>query len=566
MKNPKKLIEVATGREVADLVFKNANVVNVFTGEILPADVAVSDGWIAGVGQYSGKQEIDCTDKYLCPGFIDAHLHIESTMVLPAELVRMVLPSGTTTMIVDPHEIVNVCGAQGMQFMLNASENLPCNLYFMLPSSVPATPFETAGADFTAADMAPFVGHPRVLGLGEVMCFTDVVGGGDVILEKLAQLSPRPVDGHAPGLTGKSLQAYAAAGVKTEHEGTTFAEALEKARAGLAILVREGSAAHNLAAIVGGLVDNDLPTNRFMFCTDDKHLDDIARDGHIRWNVKLAIELGMKPVNAIRMASWNAAVEYGLADVGAIAPGYKADIVLLSSLKQVEIDAVYKDGIEARQALQNIPAFDAEKAQPRVMQSVKAPKVTAEMLALPVNGKTDVIDMVPYQLVTNHLREEVPTQNGLFVPNETYTKLCVVERHGKNGNLVVAPLKGYGIVGGALATSVAHDSHNIIAAGDNDADIAKAINQLSKIGGGYVLVKNGAIAGQVPLPVAGLMSTAPATEVERATHKIIKKASAMGIPYYVDPFISLSFLALPVIPSIRLTDKGLFNVDTFELI
>lgn len=566
MKDTKRLVDVAAGRVPADLVFKNANVVNVFTGEILPADVAVSGGWIAGVGQYSGKEEIDCTDKYLCPGFVDAHLHIESTMVLPGELVRMALPSGTTTMVADPHEIVNVCGAEGMRFMLDASENLPCNLYFMLPSSVPATVFETAGAGFTAADMKPFVGHPRVLGLGEVMGFPGVVAGNAEILEKINTLAGHPVDGHAPGLTGRELQAYAAAGVMTEHEGTTFAEALEKARAGLAILVREGSAAHNLSAIVGGLVDNDLPTNRFMFCTDDKHLDDIARDGHIRWNVKLAIELGMKPVEAIRMASWNAAVEYGLADIGAVAPGYKADLVLLSSLKKVEVAAVYKDGIPAGQALAAMPKFSAGQAPAAIMQSVKAPVVEAAMLAMPVSGKTDVIEMVPYQLATKHLIEEVPTENGLFVPDETYTKLCVLERHGKNGNLTVAPLKGYGIRGGALATSVAHDSHNIIAAGDNDADIVKAMNHLRKTGGGYVLVKNGEIAGQVPLPVAGLMSDAPAEEVERATRKIIKKASAMGIPYYVDPFISLSFLALPVIPSIRLTDKGLFNVETFSMI
>lgn len=563
MKNTNKLVEVAAGRLQADLVFKNANVVNVFTGEILPGDVAVSDGYIAGVGQYSGKQEVDCTGKTLCPGFIDAHLHIESTLLLPGEMVRMVLPSGTTTLIADPHEIVNVCGADGLHFMLQASENLPCNLYFMLPSSVPATIFETAGADFTAADMAPFVGHKRVLGLGEVMCFLDVVQGAPAIMDKLKLLAGHPVDGHAPCLTGQALQAYVAAGVMTEHEGTTFAEVLEKARAGLAILVREGSAAHNLSTIITGIVEHNLPTDRFMFCTDDKHLDDIARDGHIRWNVKLAIEFGMKPVDAIRMASWNAAVEYGLADLGAVAAGYKADLVLLNNLQQMEVAAVYKDGVPAGQALQTIPHFNPAQSFPAILHSVKAPRVTPQMLALPVQGPVDVIGMVPYQLITQHLKEEVPAANGYFAPDAGYTKLCVVERHGKNGNVALAPLKGYGIQGGALATTVAHDSHNIIAAGDNDADLALAINHLSEIGGGYVLVQNGKVAGQVPLQAAGLMSTQPAEEVQAATHKIIQMASAMGIPYYLDPFISLSFLALPVIPSIRLTDKGLFDVDKF---
>ncbi|MFV0352136.1 MAG: adenine deaminase [Oscillospiraceae bacterium] len=564
MKDVKKLIDVAAGRCPADLVFKHANVVNVFTGEILPGDVAVVDGVIAGVGEYEGKEQVDCTDQYLCPGFIDAHLHIESTMVTPAELVRLTLPSGTTTMVADPHEIVNVCGAEGMQYMLDATEGLPCNIYVMLPSSVPATPFETSGADFTAEEMRPFVGKTRVLGLGEVMCFTDVVAGGGHILQKLQTLDGYIADGHAPGLAGKDLQAYKAAGIGTEHEATSFAEALEKARAGFAILVREGSAAHNLAAIVNGLVDNDVPTNRFMFCTDDKHLDDIGRDGHISWNVKLAIDLGMKPVEAIRMGSWNAAQVYGLKDVGAIAPGYKADIVLLSSLKKVKVAAVYKDGIPAEQQLKQMPA--ALPKSEAILHSVMAPAVTAQDLVLKTEGKAHVIEMVPYQLVTNHLQEELPAKDGYFTPNEAYTKLVVVERHGRNGNIAVAPIKGYGIRGGALATTVAHDSHNIIAAGDNDEDLALAINRLSEINGGYVLVRNGKVEGEVPLAIAGLMSTEAAEKVQKDTGEIIGKAKQMGIPYYIDPFISLSFMALPVIPSLRLTDKGLFDVDVFELV
>ncbi len=564
MKDIRSLIDVASGRKKADLVLKNANVINVFTKEILPADVAIVGGYIAGVGKYDAENTIDCTDKYLCPGFIDAHIHIESTMVVPGEFVRMALPSGTTTVIADPHEITNVCGAKGVQFMLDASENVPCNIFIMLPSGVPATPFETAGSTFTADEMLPFISHPRVLGLGEAMAFTEVIAGKGDIIDKLKLFNQKNIDGHAPGLSEHSLQAYVAPGIMTEHECTTFSEAIEKARAGLAILVREGSAAHNLSAIVNGLVDTNTPIDRFLFCTDDKHLDDLHRDGHIRWNVKLAIELGMKPVDAICMATINTARVYGLRDIGAIAAGYKADLVLLSSLKQVNVSEVYKDGIPVAKRIAEMPDFTVKDSG--ILKTVKTPRISAKELQLSTTGETDVIELIPYQLVTNHLREVVPQKDGFFTPDSVYTKLCVVERHGKNGNIAVAPLKGYGITNGALATSVAHDSHNIIAAGDNDEDLCIAINHLRDIDGGYVLVSNGKIIGDVPLPVAGLMSYAPAEDVQKATGDILKQANTMGIPYYVDPFISLSFMALPVIPDLRLTDLGLFDVKKFALI
>lgn len=564
MRDTLRLVEVAAGRAKAELVFKNANVINVFTAEIIQGDVAVDKGYIAGVGQYSGRQEIDCTGKYICPGFIDAHIHIESTLLMPSELVKLSLPSGTTTMIADPHEIVNVTGSAGMQFMLDASENLPCDFYFMLPSSVPATAFETSGADFTAEDMQVFLNHPRVLGLGEVMCFPDVVGGRGDIFSKLKLMEGMPIDGHAPGLSGNDLQAYAAAGVMTEHEAVNFEEAKEKAQAGFAVLVREGSAAHNLYNIVEGLVESGTPCDRFMFCTDDKHIEDIKRDGHIRWNVKMAVDIGMDPVQAIRMASWNAAQAYGFKDKGAVAAGYKADIVILQDLKEIKVEAVYKNGVDSKELINSIRPF--QTSNPVIMQSMKNNIVHATDLRLEVSGETDVIEMVPYQLTTKHLKEQVPCENGLFAPDSVYSKLAVIERHGKNGNISIAPLKGYGLSGGAIATSVAHDSHNIIAAGDSDADIALAVNRLKDIGGGYVLVQNGALAGEVPLCVAGLMSTHPSKQVLHSVSDILKKAYTMGVPYYLDPFISLSFLALPVIPSIRLTDKGLFDVDSFKMI
>lgn len=558
------VIEAAAGRKKAKLVFKNAQVVNVFTKQVEQADVAVEAGVIAGVGQYSGEEEVDCTGLYLCPGFVDAHIHVESTMAVPYEFARAVATSGTTTVVADPHEIVNVCGAPAVEWLLKASEALPVDIYWMMPSSVPATPFETNGAPFTAQEMAPFAQMgPRVAGLGEVMCYPDVVAGTGEIYGKLALFAHKHIDGHAPGLSGKALAAYAAAGIKTEHECTSFAEAKEKLAAGLAILVREGSAAKNLTAIVEGLLKEGLPTDRFLFCTDDKHLDDIAREGHIRWNVHQAVQLGMPVVDAICMASYNAARVYGLKGVGAIAPGYRADIVLLDDWKQVHVHAVYKDGVPVEQKIAAARRVPAPAALTHTMHF--AP-VTPQQLALPVQGKAHVIEMVPYQIVTRHAVEPVPSENGLFRPNKTYSKLCVIERHGRGGNIAVCPLKGYGITGGAIATSVAHDSHNIIAAGDNDGDIALAVNHLQKTGGGYALAAGGRILGALALPVGGLMSEAPWEQTRDETNAILKQAAKMGIPYHVDPFISLSFMALPVIPSLRLTDRGLFDVDTFAFV
>ena len=558
------VIEAAAGRKKAKLVFKNAQVVNVFTKQVEQADVAVEAGVIAGVGQYSGEEEVDCTGLYLCPGFVDAHIHVESTMAVPYEFARAVAMSGTTTVVADPHEIVNVCGAPAVEWLLKASEALPVDIYWMMPSSVPATPFETNGAPFTAQEMAPFAQMgPRVAGLGEVMCYPDVVAGTGEIYGKLALFAHKHIDGHAPGLSGKALAAYAAAGIETEHECTSFAEAKEKLAAGLAILVREGSAAKNLTAIVEGLLKEGLPTDRFLFCTDDKHLDDIAREGHIRWNVHQAVQLGVPVVDAICMASYNAARVYGLKGVGAIAPGYRADIVLLDDWKQVHVHAVYKDGVPVEQKIAAARRVPAPAALTHTMHF--AP-VTPQQLALPVQGKAHVIEMVPYQIVTRHAVEPVPSENGLFRPNKTYSKLCVIERHGRGGNIAVCPLKGYGITGGAIATSVAHDSHNIIAAGDNDGDIALAVNHLQKTGGGYALAAGGRILGALALPVGGLMSEAPWEQTRDETNAILKQAAKMGIPYHVDPFISLSFMALPVIPSLRLTDRGLFDVDTFAFV
>ena len=552
------LIDTAAGRREPDLTLKNAQVVNVFTQEVLRADVAVAGGRIAGVGQYGGPNTVDCSGLYLCPGFIDAHCHIESSMAVPTEFSRAVLPSGTTALIADPHEIVNVCGAVGLTFMLEQAERAVCDLYFMLPSCVPATAFETSGAAFAARDMRPFLRHPRVLGLAEMMNFPGVIAREPGVMEKLRLFRGRIIDGHAPGLTGDTLQAYAAAGVSTDHEANAYAEALEKARAGFAVLVREGSAAHNLKDILQGAVRDRLPMRRFLLCTDDKHLNDIRLDGHIVHNIRMAIALGIPPAQAIAMATLNTAEHYGLKDRGAIAAGRIADLVLLSDLDTMHVEAVYKGGIPASELLQRPAA--AEPVPHAILNSVLVKPVTPDDLRMPVSGETDVMEMIPGQLVTNHLRETVPSVNGYFQPSELYTKLCVLERHGKNGNIAVAPLKGYGVRGGAVATSVAHDSHNVIAAGDNDRDIVVAVNHIREIGGGYAVVQNGAVTGSLPLRVAGLMSSEPYAQVERGTAAILEEAKKLHIAKGIEPFISLSFMALPVIPTLRLTDKGLIDL------
>lgn len=565
MRDTKKLIDIAMKKIKPQLVFKNANVLNVFTEEFTVADVAVDSGYIAAVGNYSGHEEIDCTDKFLIPGFIDSHMHIESTMVTPTALAKAVLKSGTTTLIADPHELVNVAGAEGMRYFLNATEQLPLNVYFMLPSSVPSTPFETNGCNFTAQDMAEFAKHKRVLGLGEVMCYPAVVNGEEEILRKIALFESleKPCDGHAPSLSGTSLQAYAAAGIISEHECSSFAEAAEKVRAGLYVLVREGSAAKNLSTLIKGLLDSELLYDRFLFCTDDKHLDDIERDGHVRWNVRQAINLGLKPAAAIKMATYNAARAYNLHELGAVAAGYKADLVLLDSLKQVTVNSVYKDGVSAKKLAKSIKPFPVPDS---LLHSVNCREILKKDIQLKVCADTDIIELIPYQITTRHIKAAVKTENGYFIPDEVFSKLVVAERYGKNGNIAVAPMKGYGIKNGAIATSVAHDSHNIIAAGDNDTDIILAVNTLREIGGGYVLCSGGKVLGSLALRVGGIMSEDSAKQVAQTTTLLIKQASAMGIPYHVDPFTSLSFMALPVIPEIRLTDKGLFDVTDFKII
>ncbi|HJC50229.1 MAG TPA: adenine deaminase [Candidatus Anaerostipes avistercoris] len=548
---------------VYELVLKNGTIIDVKERKLIKGDLAVSKGKIAGIGSFSGEQEVDCSGKYLCPGFIDAHVHIESSMATPLEFARAVMPHGTTTVIADPHELVNVKGNEAMKYILDATENIPLSVYVMMPSSIPATPFETNGADFTAEDMKQWKDHERVLGLGEVMCYPAVLAGDPEIFDKLRLCQGMVIDGHAPGLTGKDLETYVKAGVMTDHECTSYEEAEEKCHAGMKILVREGSAARNAGDIIPGLLGKPEDISNYMFCTDDKHLDTIANEGHISYNVKRSIQLGMNPVDAVAMATYHAASAYGLDQIGVLKKGKDADIVVLDSLEDVSVDQVYRKGRRVGAAMFEMEAAPVEES---MLHTVVLSDVSADKIQVKASGKVPVIGMVSGQIVTEFLREEVPSENGLFVPNEEYSKLCVFERHRGTGNAKAAPLKGYGITGGAIATSVAHDSHNIIAAGDNDEDILVAVKMMEKMQGGYVLVSDGEVKGTLPLPVAGLLSMESSEEIQKNIDDMLKKAWDMGISKEIDPFITLSFMALPVIPELRLTDQGLVDVTNFQFI
>ena len=537
-----------------DVIFKNGNVVDVKNEQILQADIAVKDGKIAGIGHFSGENVIDCTGKYITPGFIDAHVHIESSMATPMEFSKAVMPHGTTTVIADPHELVNVKGNEAMEYILDAAGDAPLGIYVMMPSSIPATPFETNGADFTAEDMKQWKDHPLVLGLGEVMCYPAVLSKEEQIMKKLELCKGMVIDGHAPGLSGEDLKAYVEAGVMTDHECTSFEEAKEKCLAGMKILIREGSAARNVENIVPGLVKEPEFIAHFMFCTDDKHLDTIENEGNISYNIKKSIQLGMNPISAVKMATYNAAKTYGLNDIGVLEEGKDADIVILDSLESVEVHSVYKQG-----RIVNTEFFtkEAKPVNESMLHTVVLKDISKDKIQVEAEGKIPVIGMIPGQIVTKFLQEEVPSKEGLFTPDSEYSKLCVFERHRGTGNAAAAPIKGYGITNGAIATSVAHDSHNIIAAGDNDEDIIKAVQTIEEIQGGYALVSEGKVLGTLPLTVAGLLSQKPAKDIQKGIDELLQKAWKLGISRDIDPFITLSFMALPVIPSLRLTDLGL---------
>lgn len=546
------------------LVIKNANVVNVFTDEIVRADVAVYEDVIIGVGSYSGENEIDAGGAYLAPGFIDAHVHIESSMVIPSSFMKVIMPHGTTTVIADPHEIANVAGAAGIRAMYKLTDELPLRVLFMLPSCVPATPFEHSGAKLVAEDMEQFMHKSRILGLGEVMDANSVINCSQEMLDKLRLFDKRPIDGHAPMLEGMGLNAYRVAGAFSDHECSTYEEVKQKLATGMNILLRIGSAANNMDGVLRRIAKEKLPTRNMMFCTDDKHIEDIRREGHINANARMAVAAGIDPIEAIKMASYNAARAYGIRGVGAIAPGYKADMVLLEDLKDFKVKQVISRFGRPYTGEEQIPS---PILPPQVFNSVRLPEISKYDLALRCHVSAPVIKMIPHQLVTELVYRDVERdENGCFIPSEGMVKLAVIERHHATGSMGVGILEGLGIKHGAVASTVAHDSHNLVVAGDNDEDMLMAIESLRECGGGYSVVSRGVVLARLPLPIAGLMTAAPVNDVLEIQQALLDALYSLGAKRDSDPLIALSFMALPVIPAVKLTDEGLFDAVNFKFI
>ncbi|MCI6123719.1 MAG: adenine deaminase [Christensenellaceae bacterium] len=546
------------------LVIKNANVVNVFTDEIVRADVAVYEDVIIGVGSYSGENEIDAGGAYLAPGFIDAHVHIESSMVIPSSFMKVIMPHGTTTVIADPHEIANVAGTAGIRAMYKLTDELPLRVLFMLPSCVPATPFEHSGAKLVAEDMEQFMHKSRILGLGEVMDANSVINCSQEMLDKLRLFDKRPIDGHAPMLEGMGLNAYRVAGAFSDHECSTYEEVKQKLATGMNILLRIGSAANNMDGVLRRIAKEKLPTRNMMFCTDDKHIEDIRREGHINANARMAVAAGIDPIDAIKMASYNAARAYGIRGVGAIAPGYKADMVLLEDLKDFKVKQVISRFGRPYTGEEQIPS---PILPPQVFNSVRLPEISKYDLALRCHVSAPVIKMIPHQLVTELVYRDVERdENGCFIPSEGMVKLAVIERHHATGSMAVGILEGLGIKHGAVASTVAHDSHNLVVAGDNDEDMLMAIESLRDCGGGYSVVSRGVVLARLPLPIAGLMTAAPVNDVLEIQQALLDALYSLGAKRDSDPLIALSFMALPVIPAVKLTDEGLFDAVNFKFI
>jgi len=564
-----KRIGVAAGREKADLVLKGGRIINVFTEEIIDGDVAIVDGRIAGIGgPYDGHEVIDIEGRYIAPGLIDGHVHIESSLATPEQFARAIVPRGTTTIIADPHEIANVSGMDGIEYILNASESVPMDVFVMLPSCVPATDFENSGAVLEAADLSKLINHPRVLGLGELMDYPAVIGASERVVDKieLAHKNNKIIDGHGPLIDGESLNAYVSAGVSTEHECESVEEMLNRLRLGMYILIREGSAARNLTTLVQGVSKENL--RRCLFCTDDRHPGDILTDGHIDNNVRLAMECGLPALSAIRMATLNAAECYRLYDRGAVAPGYLADLIIVDNLRTFKVEKVFKEGKLV--ADDGLPLFEVESLiDERVRDTVNIGKLDISKLKLEMESDiARVIKIAPKSLVTDHVTRKVGMKDGAFeyVRELDILKLVVIERHKATGNVGLGLVEGFELKDGAIASTVAHDSHNLIIMGDTDENIMTAAQEIERIGGGLVVVKSGKVIGSLPLPIGGIMSDQTLSEMDSKHEELMTLAYSVGINKELDPFMLLAFLALPVIPALKLTDVGLFDVVNFEFV
>lgn len=560
------IINVARGFEKADLVIKNANIVNVLSEEIHKADIAIKEGIIAGIGEnYSGEKEIDIQGAYVTPSFIDGHVHLESTMMLPSEFAKVALPAGTTTVIIDPHEISNVLGLHGISFMHEAVKNLPLDVYTMLPSCVPATPFETSGFDLNSYDLSLLIDKPWVLGLAEMMNFPGVLNQDNNVMAKLelAKSRGKCIDGHAPYLHGKDLCAYIASGVKSDHECTTPDEAVEKLRLGMYVMIREGTAAKDLDALMPVL--KTCNTRKCIFVTDDRHPADLKE--HINGMVRRAVEAGVDPVKAVQIASLNTAEYFGLKNLGAIAPGYKADLLILPDLKTFKPDLVIKNGVVAAENGKLIAELPENEAL-AVRNSVNVRWITPEDFRIEANGsKVTALEVIPHQLITKSVVSEVKIEDGNAVSNidNDTLKICVIERHRATGNIGKGFVKGFNLKCGAIASTVAHDSHNMIVIGTNDADMYAAAVALIKCKGGKVVVKDGEVISELPLPIAGLMSDRNFDYVVNKCEELNKTAHSIGCRIE-DPFMTMGFLSLPVIPELKVTDKGVFDTNKFDFI
>ncbi len=556
-----RIIAVAAGREKADLVLKNAKYLNVFSNEFLCGDIAVANGLIAGIGKYDGKTEIDVSGKLVLPGFIDAHIHLESSMVTPAEFAKAVVAHGTTTVITDPHEITNVMGIDGVEYMIQASQNLPIDVHFMMPSCVPATEIDESGAELDCKDIDLYLDNKKVLGLAEMMNYVGVINGDKNVLSKIvtSQAHHKKIDGHAPELSGNDLNAYIAAGVYSDHECSTFENALEKLRKGQFIMIREGTAAHNLKALMPLLTQQYYA--RCMFATDDKHPSDLLCGGHIDYIVKQALKNGADPIVALKTATHHAARYFLLNNKGAIASGYLADIVVVDNLEDFNVETVFKCGklvFDGEVKDFSAPTVDEKLAQ-KCFDTFHLDSVTPS--SFKVDGKLGLIGLVGGELLTRNLG----TADKIDVENDIL-KIACIERHKGTNHIGVGYVKGYSLKSGAVATSVAHDSHNIITVGCNDDDIAVAVNAIKDSKGGIAVVENGKIKALLELPIAGLMSDEPLTTVNEKLENAKLSAYELGADKSIDPFMTLSFLSLPVIPSLRITTKGVFDAENWKIL
>lgn len=551
------VIDVAAGRAPADLVLKNATYVNVFSNELCHGDIAVAEGLIVGMGEYHGKVEVDVSGKLVLPGFIDAHIHLESSLVSPTEFAKAVLPHGTTTVITDPHEIANVMGTDGIEYMLQATEDLPVDVRFMLPSCVPATPLDESGASLDYRAIDSFYDHPRVQGLAEMMNFVGIIAGDDQPVEKIvaAQAHHKKIDGHAPDLVGNDLNAYIAAGVYSDHECHDLNDAIAKLERGQFIMIREGTAARNLDALAPLLCDKY--SERCMFCTDDKHPNDLLEKGHIDYIVKKAISLGADPIVAVKAACHNAARYFLLNNRGAIAPGYLGDFVIIDDFQHFEIEMVYKRGVLMYDGqLRDFPAPEIDPyLVKRAHDTFHVAHLTAEDFS---DGRPHaVIGMIPGEIVTQDAGYADHAD-----PEQDILKIAVIERHKNTHHIGLGYIKGYGLKRGAVATSISHDSHNIIVVGATDEDMAAAANRIVENRGGITVMENGQVLGEVTLSIAGIMSDDSLVMVNSALEDAKDEAFGLGVSRGIDPFMTLSFMALPVIPSLRITTRGVFDVSS----